>query len=228
MCNAQCLRFVARALAPEEIRGRSVLEVGSKIVNGSVKPMVQAHAPQSYLGVDIDRGPGVDEICDVNNLVGRYGTGTFDMVLCTELLEHVRDWRRAVSNLKGVLKPGGILLITTRSKGFPYHGYPADYWRFETHDLHALFSDFVIERLETDPSSPGVFLKAVKPGRFLSRALDDHRLYSVIRRRRCLSVGAREAAWVGKFFVMREALLRALPAVRCPARIRKTFRRSAS
>ncbi len=228
MCNAECLCFVSRVLAPEEIRGRSVLEVGSKIVNGSVKSMVQAHDPRSYLGVDIDHGPGVDEVCHVENLVGRYGAGSFDLVLCTELLEHVRDWRSALSNLKAVLRSGGVLLITTRSKGFPYHGYPADYWRFEPHDLRALFSDFAIERLEVDPSSPGVFLKAVKPGRFHARALDDYRLYSIIRRRRCHAVGAREAAWVGTFFVRREALLRALPAVRGLVRIRKRFRRSVS
>lgn len=228
MCNAACLRFVARVLAPEEIRGRSVLEVGSKIVNGSVRQTAEAHAPKSYLGVDIDLGPGVDDICDVYNLVGRYGTCAFEIVICTEMLEHVRDWRRAVSNLKGVLRPGGILLITTRSKGFHYHGYPADYWRYEIDDLRTIFSDFAIERLEADPSSSGVFLKAVKPVRFLARALDDYRLYSVVRGRRCLTVGTREAAWVGKCFVLREALLRAFPAVRSMARIRKPSRGSAS
>jgi SAM-dependent methyltransferase len=37
---------------------------------------------------------------------------SFDSVLCSEVLEHVEDDRRAISELKRVLKAGGTLVIT--------------------------------------------------------------------------------------------------------------------
>lgn len=39
--------------------------------------------------------------------------GNFDMVLCTDVLEHVLDLNRAVRELLRILKPGGILIART-------------------------------------------------------------------------------------------------------------------
>ena len=190
MCNPDCIRFAELYLTREELEGKNVLEVGSLNVNGSIREVVGPLRPASYLGVDMVLGPGVDERCDIRDLVRRYGRNRFDAVVSTELLEHVRDWRSAVSNLKNVLKDGGVLLITTRSNGFPYHGYPHDFWRFEPSDLQVIFSDFSIEALSSDPSCPGVFMKARRKAPFRERPLASHRLYSMLTRRRCRDVNA--------------------------------------
>src|SRR5947208_10127189 len=124
MCNLTCVNFAKRVLTPNEVHGRHVLEVGSRDVNGSVRLYVESLEPASYLGVDIEGGSGVDEICRVENLADHYRPESFDVVVSTELLEHVKDWRAAVTNMKAVLKPMGTLLITTRSVGFKLHGYP--------------------------------------------------------------------------------------------------------
>lgn len=190
MCNPDCIRFAELYLTREELEGKNVLEVGSLNVNGSIREVVGPLRPASYLGVDMVLGPGVDERCDIRDLVRRYGRNRFDAVVSTELLEHVRDWRSAISNLKNVLKDGGVLLITTRSNGFPYHGYPHDFWRFEPSDLQVIFSDFSIEALSSDPSCPGVFMKARRKAPFRERPLASHRLYSMLTRRRCRDVNA--------------------------------------
>ncbi len=192
MCNPACLQFVADRLRAEEVRGRRVLEVGARNVNGSARPLVERLQPASYLGIDLAPGTGVDEICDIADLAARYGRESFDLVVTTELLEHVYDWRLAVANLKSVLAPGGILLVTTRSRGFRYHGYPYDFWRYGVRDLAAIFSDLAVEAIEKDPLSPGVFFKGRKPVPFAENDLRGHALYSIINKRRCLAVGELE------------------------------------
>jgi SAM-dependent methyltransferase len=182
MCNQSCLDFGYRNLLEPEIRDRAVVEVGARNVNGSLRPYLQSFHPSRYLGVDIFPGEGVDDICNADRLVERYGAGSFDVLICTEMLEHSRDWHRTIENFKQVLRPGGVLLITTRSKGFPFHEAPHDYWRYELDDMRAIFSDFTIEVLESDPEEPGVFLKARKPPDYTANDLAGHRLYSMLTR----------------------------------------------
>lgn len=157
-----------------------MLEVGSLDVNGSLRSHVLSLLPASYLGVDITPGPGVDEVCDAGALLERFGPARFDIVVTTEMMEHVRDWRRVLDNLKGVLKPGGLLVLTTRSAGFPYHGFPHDFWRYEVDDLRRLFVDFQIEELGPDPVQAGVFLRARKPVDHRAIDLSDLRLHSMV------------------------------------------------
>lgn len=163
MCNSECVSFVQRAVGPEEVKGKDIIEVGSYDVNGSVRPYLEGLAPASYLGVDIRRGPGVDLICEAELLVDRLGVESFDLVVSTELLEHVRDWRLVVTNMKRIVRPGGLIVITTRSRGFQLHDFPNDFWRYEPSDMRVIFADCSIEMLDIDRSDPGVFVAARRP-----------------------------------------------------------------
>jgi hypothetical protein len=90
MCTVGCLMFGIRNLRPEDVAGRDVIEVGACEVLGSLRPIVESWGPGSYLGVDIVSGNGVDEICDAEDLVERYGPERFDVVISTEMIEHTR------------------------------------------------------------------------------------------------------------------------------------------
>ncbi len=217
MCTYGCLDFVSAHLRADEVKGRTVLEVGSLDVNGSVRPLVAAFGPASYVGVDMQAGPGVDVICDATELAARFGSDRFDLLLSTELLEHVRDWRAVISQFKRVLKPYGRLLVTTRSRGFPYHAYPFDFWRFEPADVQRIFADFKIEAVSSDPASPGVFLKAQKPASFVEGNLGQVALFSMITNARALTVTDAQIAT----FHQRQKWRR---RVRAPERFIRTMR----
>jgi SAM-dependent methyltransferase len=187
MCNPACIRFALDHLHREEIGGKSVIEVGSCNVNGSFRDHVRYFGPASYLGVDAASGPGVDQVCDAARLVETFGPESFDLLISTEMLEHVRDWTTVITNMKQLVRPGGTIVITTRSFGFPFHSYPDDFWRFETEDMQRIFADFHIRVLMPDPSEPGVFLKAVRPAHWTPVELNAIELYSMQVQKRTLT-----------------------------------------
>jgi SAM-dependent methyltransferase len=167
------MAFGMSVLTAAEVRGKSVLEVGSMNVNGSLRGHVLSLGPTSYLGVDFMAGPGVDVVCDASHLEPRFGKDAFDIVISTEMLEHAQDWRSAVLAMKTVLCGGGLLLLTARGPGFPLHGYPHDWHRFTVQDFRRMFFDFEIGTLRDDPQHPGVFLLARKPAVWRSMGLAD-------------------------------------------------------
>jgi SAM-dependent methyltransferase len=188
-----------------------VIEVGALNVNGSLRSFVESQHPREYVGVDLEIGPGVDEVCDASKLVARFGTGSFDVVISTEMCEHIRDWRIVISNLKHILALDGTLLLTTRSKGYPYHSAPSDFWRFELDDMRTIFGDLKIECLESDPEAPGVFLKARKTRAFQENDLSEHQLYSMIKWKRVRNVTDYDV-WSYRFrYLLRHYASNALP-----------------
>lgn len=187
--HQEVLDFVGDSLHHFEVAKKTVLEVGSYDFNGTVRPLFAAKNPAEYIGVDILEGPGVDIVCDASRLVDQFGKEHFDVVVTTEMLEHAHDWRSAVQQMKRVLKSGGHLVLTTRSIGADYHGYPYDFWRYELADMEAIFDDFEISDLRSDPSRPGVFLYARKPAPFNEQPLDDIALFSILLSRRVKNVG---------------------------------------
>lgn len=219
MCNSSGIAFATRCLSEDLVRGKTVLEVGALDVNGSVRSRVEAQGPASYTGVDICSGPGVDLVLDATDLVDQFGHDSFDVVISTELLEHVHDWRAVITNMKSVLRAGGTLLVTTRSRGFHIHAYPADYWRYEVADFEEIFRDMEILALERDPLAPGVFMFAVS-GPAPQADLDGIALYSVLAARRVRTLTPRQERLYGRSLKVRLQAQRYVRRVH-PRRLKK-------
>jgi SAM-dependent methyltransferase len=161
--HPSCFDFVRKVLKEEEVRGRRILDVGSRNINGTVRPIFEGLGCVEYIGIDKEAGDGVDCIMDASDIVSNFGKESFDVIVSTEMMEHAKDWRKAIYNIKEACKNGGVIILTCRSSGFPYHGYPEDYWRFEGDDFKKIFADCIITNTERDTMAPGIFLKAYKP-----------------------------------------------------------------
>lgn len=192
MCDASIIVFGATRITSSEVRGRRALEVGSCIINGSLRPIIESWGVSEYVGCDITQGPGVDVVCGADEIVRVFGESSFDIVIATELLEHVRNWKVTISNMKRACVPGGLIVITTRSRGFKYHGHPYDFWRYEISDMTEIFSDFEILDLEQDPAAPGVFLKARKKDPFYEKDLSQIELFNIVTGKRVPEVFERD------------------------------------
>lgn len=143
----------------EMITGRDVLEAGAYDVNGSLRGSVMSLQPRTYFGADIRGGPGVDVICDAAGLPPQ----SCDVVISTEMLEHAEHWTAALEGMHNALRPGGVLLLTTRGPGFSRHDHPGDFWRFTCPIIsYALVATLHMELLwlQPDPDHPGVFALA--------------------------------------------------------------------
>jgi len=93
---------------------------------------------RNRIGLDIKAGKGVDIIGDAHNL--SFENEKFDVVLCTEILEHLHSPHIAISEMKRVLKKGGLLILSTRFI-FPLHNTPNDFYRFTKYGLRYLFRE---------------------------------------------------------------------------------------
>lgn len=152
--------------------GKRVLEVGSRNVNGSIRPHFAG--ARIYYGIDVEPGDGVDGVTSVEaeaaaqRRLGLSERGFYDIIVSCEMLEHARDWQAAFRAMAELLVPGGHLLLTTRGPGFPRHNckneFEGDYWRFDERMLEQACAacGLLLEIIVADPQVPGVMLRAQK------------------------------------------------------------------
>ena len=111
------------------------------------------------VSVDIRRGTGVHLLSDAHALA--LADATFEVVVCTEVLEHLREPQRALDEMYRVLKPGGTLLLTTRFL-FPIHDAPHDYYRFTKYGLQYLLRRFEMLDLNEETTTVGTLAVLVQ------------------------------------------------------------------
>lgn len=148
--------YLRESITSEDVHGKRVLEIGSIFWRESPRDVVMPLNPSFYIGIDERPGQGVDEVLSADNLDIRFESQWFDAVICTEVLEHAKNWRQLIQQILRVLRVGGSLFITCRAPGYPYHEEPNDFWRFTCDDISNIFKDHMAT-VWPDPECPGVF-----------------------------------------------------------------------
>lgn len=115
--------------------GARILDVGC---GGQPYYPLFAGIASSYDGNDIGPGPRIRYVSPVESLP--VPDASYDVVLCTQVLEHVRHPHQALREMTRVLAPGGHLLMTTHGV-YPFHPDPTDYWRWTRQGFDAMFED---------------------------------------------------------------------------------------
>jgi SAM-dependent methyltransferase len=96
-----------------------------------------AGVASEYVGVDVVENPYAELLGGVEDLPVE--DASFDLVLCTQVLEHCDDPAQAVRELRRVTRPGGRVLASTHGVQV-YHPSPVDYWRWTHEGLRRLFT----------------------------------------------------------------------------------------
>ncbi len=106
--------------AAQAVAGKEVLDAGCGVGYGMA--ILASAGAASVTGVDIDKD-AVDEAVDRlgDAFAVRQGDlrdlslpdDAFDVVVCWETIEHMEDGERAIGEFRRVLRPGGLLLISS-------------------------------------------------------------------------------------------------------------------
>jgi len=133
-------RFIVPLLASEIARlidtvgdpssENSVLDVGCG--RQPWKPKLLEAGFQNYASVDVNQNPEGTvtflAAIDQNLPHALIESGPYDLLFCTEVLEHVLDWSAAFSNFAQLTRKGAKVIITCPHI-YPLHEAPYDYWR---------------------------------------------------------------------------------------------------
>lgn len=149
------VRLAAQAFSfPEPI-----LEIGSRPAEGQegyadLRPFF---AGKTYIGSDYLPGTGVDVLLDAHLLGVR--DRQVGSLLIMDTIEHVQDPLLALREVHRVLRPEGLLLLSSHMN-FPIHNHPWDYWRFTPAALDLLLRPFQARAVfsQGDPLGPHTVL----------------------------------------------------------------------
>lgn len=124
-------RFAIPAVSP----GSRVLDYGC-----AARPYRALFGPAiEYIGADLEGNSFADVSLNKDGSVP-LPDEHFDLILSTQVLEHVADPELYIAECHRLLKPDGTVVITTHGIMF-YHPDPVDYWRWTSAGLGRILAD---------------------------------------------------------------------------------------
>ncbi len=128
---SQLQAFLERALREWVKPGTAVADIGCG--EQPMRPLIAALGGR-YTGIDTHQNAegSVDLVADITNVP--CPDGSFGVILCSEVLEHVSNTYGAVTELARLCRPEGAIIITTPF-AYPLHEEPYDFVRLTPHQV---------------------------------------------------------------------------------------------
>lgn len=130
--NILLKRATSESLA-EHAQDMRVLDAGAGRL--AYKNLIKKYA-KSYVSSDFSKThKDLDVVCDIEEM--SFKDGEFDVVFCSQVLEHVPHPTQAFAEINRVLKKNGIAIITVPLLGY-IHNAPHDYFRYTKYGLETI------------------------------------------------------------------------------------------
>lgn len=120
---------------PTPLPGSQALDLGSD-KSPYREPLTARGYEVRTLDITLDLGADYAGTAEQTGLPDQ----SFDVVLCTQVLEHSQNPWAAAAEIRRILKPGGHLIASAPHVWF-YHPHPSDNWRFTQEGFVHLFRE---------------------------------------------------------------------------------------
>jgi SAM-dependent methyltransferase len=142
------VQFITREVPPLLKAGSLVLDAGSGSDEEQFfREMLRSSGARAH-ACDIASRPGLDLRADLERMPIR--GSSYDVVICTQVLEHVRHPRLVCEELFRILKPGGHLLITV-PQGQAMHDLPNNYFNYTYYGIRLVLEEAGFEVVGIEP-----------------------------------------------------------------------------
>jgi len=141
-------RFVKNEVAPNVKKDALVLDAGAGTRYFSNFFKHTRYVSTDFENVFDENSRDIhDFVCDLADIPKE--DNTYDVILNTQVLEHVPDPQKVANELFRVLKPGGNLYVTVPQM-WMVHGAPYNYFFFTRYGLEEMFTKagFTIKKIE--------------------------------------------------------------------------------
>ena len=165
--------YVERGIGRAEGRPWRVLDLGCG--SGSSVDLFRARDPDvQWVGLDVPESPEPPTRTDArfetfDGISIPFGEGSFDLVYCKQVLEHVRHPKPLLADVRRILAPGGYFAGST-SQLEPFHSLSM--WNYTPLGFYEIAKEAGLRLIELRPSIDGLTLIArrlVRRGRPFDR-----------------------------------------------------------
>ncbi len=136
-------KFVLKAAKDCNKKGKKILDIGA-----GETPYKKYFTKCRYYSQDIvnNRQKSIDYICDSKAIPVK--NNSFDFILCTQVLEHIKEPHLLIKEMYRILKKGGRVFLTTHLC-MEEHMIPYDYFRYTKYGLKylAVSNNFRVKRI---------------------------------------------------------------------------------
>lgn len=145
-------KFIKKASVEYNFKGKKILDVGA-----GNSPYVRCFGNSDYMTQDVVQNVenSIDFIGDISEGLPLIKDNSFDCIICTQVLEHIKNPQNAFNEFYRILSPGGKLFLTTHLC-FEEHMMPNDFFRFTKYGLKLIGESAGFEVLSVTPEG-GIF-----------------------------------------------------------------------